>query len=46
MLAKARQGIQDHRLEHVVLQVGDAQKLDFSPASFGVLVLPFVCRER
>jgi phosphatidylethanolamine/phosphatidyl-N-methylethanolamine N-methyltransferase len=42
MLARAHRKVQDHRLEHVALQMGDAQKLGFPSASFDVVVLPFV----
>jgi len=42
MLARAHQKVQDHRLEHVALQIGDAQTLGFASSSFDVVVLPFV----
>jgi phosphatidylethanolamine/phosphatidyl-N-methylethanolamine N-methyltransferase len=42
MLARAHRKVQDQRLDHVALQLGDAQKLGLPSASFDVVVLPFV----
>jgi phosphatidylethanolamine/phosphatidyl-N-methylethanolamine N-methyltransferase len=42
MIAKARKKVFDQKLSNVELRVGDAGSLDFGPATFDVVILPFV----
>jgi phosphatidylethanolamine/phosphatidyl-N-methylethanolamine N-methyltransferase len=42
MLSRAAEKVLAHRLANIELRVGDAQRLSFKPATFDVVVLPFV----